>query len=252
MRSFRNVLTATVATALVLSACAVAVPANAAPLVDQTQTITNNGSGGPVCFDMGGVYTQGLGSAFTAGLSGLLSSIEFPITGTSALSSGFTVTVWNVDEVSGLPTGPAIAAQAVSLETLNPLRNGGNLNVVFDTPPTIVAAEKYAFLMDFPATCTGSYNQVTLALGISDPDKIYFTRQNNAFVLGSGYGMSFTTSVEVPTPTPSPSASASPTTAPAASLAKTGAEVDWLLLGSLIAVVSGAGFFALGRRRRTE
>jgi LPXTG-motif cell wall-anchored protein len=68
--------------------------------------------------------------------------------------------------------------------------------------------------------------------------------------------MSFTTYVEVPTPTPtptpSPSASASPTTAPAASLAKTGAEVDWLSLGSLIAVVAGTGFFALGRRKRTE
>jgi hypothetical protein len=42
-----------------------------------------------------------------------------------------------------------------------------------------------------------------------------------------------------PTPTP-------PT------LAKTGAEVDWLLLGSLIAVVAGAGLFALGRGRRTD
>jgi LPXTG-motif cell wall-anchored protein len=50
-------------------------------------------------------------------------------------------------------------------------------------------------------------------------------------------------------PTPS---QPTPTTAPAASLAKTGAEVDWLLLGSLIAVVAGAGFFALGRRKRTE
>lgn len=53
------------------------------------------------------------------------------------------------------------------------------------------------------------------------------------------------------TPAPTPSPSASPTTVPAASLAKTGAEVDWLLLGSLIAVVAGAGFLALGRRKRT-
>jgi hypothetical protein len=49
-------------------------------------------------------------------------------------------------------------------------------------------------------------------------------------------------------PAPSPS----PSTAPAASLAKTGAEVDWLLIGSLIAVVAGAGLFALGRGRRTD
>lgn len=38
----------------------------------------------------------------------------------------------------------------------------------------------------------------------------------------------------------------------AASLAKTGAEVERLALGSLIAVVAGAGLFAIGRRKRTE
>jgi LPXTG-motif cell wall-anchored protein len=42
-----------------------------------------------------------------------------------------------------------------------------------------------------------------------------------------------------PTPTP-------PT------LAKTGAEVDWLLLGSLIAVVAGAGSLTFSRRKRTQ
>ena len=46
-----------------------------------------------------------------------------------------------------------------------------------------------------------------------------------------------------------------PPQAPAAStasttLAATGAEVEWLALGSLIAVVAGAVFFALGRRKR--
>lgn len=38
----------------------------------------------------------------------------------------------------------------------------------------------------------------------------------------------------------------------AASLAKTGAEVERLALGSLIAVVAGAGLFAIGRRKRTQ
>lgn len=42
------------------------------------------------------------------------------------------------------------------------------------------------------------------------------------------------------------------TTAPAASLAKTGAEVDWLAFGSLIAVVAGAGFLTASGRRRTQ
>jgi hypothetical protein len=47
-----------------------------------------------------------------------------------------------------------------------------------------------------------------------------------------------TTSIPATTPTTTP-----PT------LATTGAEVEWLAIGSLIAVVAGAGFFALGRRK---
>jgi hypothetical protein len=39
--------------------------------------------------------------------------------------------------------------------------------------------------------------------------------------------------------------------APPSALATTGAHVDWLVFGSLTAVAAGAGFFALGRRKRT-
>jgi hypothetical protein len=46
-------------------------------------------------------------------------------------------------------------------------------------------------------------------------------------------------------PPQAPAASTAPTT-----LATTGAEVEWLAIGSLIAVAAGAGFFALGRRKR--
>jgi hypothetical protein len=52
------------------------------------------------------------------------------------------------------------------------------------------------------------------------------------------------TSTSTPTPTPTPT--------PGRALAKTGAEVDWLLTGSLLAIVAGAVLFALGRGRRTE
>jgi hypothetical protein len=48
-----------------------------------------------------------------------------------------------------------------------------------------------------------------------------------------------TTSISATTPTTTPT-----------TLATTGAEVEWLAIGSLIAVVAGAGFFALGRRKR--
>jgi hypothetical protein len=38
---------------------------------------------------------------------------------------------------------------------------------------------------------------------------------------------------------------------PTPTLATTGPDVELLLIGSLIAVVAGAGFLALGRRKRT-
>jgi hypothetical protein len=43
-----------------------------------------------------------------------------------------------------------------------------------------------------------------------------------------------------------------PTTTTPTTLAATGADLQWLAVGSLIAVVAGAGFFALGRRKRTQ
>jgi hypothetical protein len=72
-----------------------------------------------------------------------------------------------------------------------------------------------------------------------------------ATAIWSRYGGSndFIQSSHILNPIPS---QPTPTTAPAASLAKTGAEVDWLGLGSLFAVVAGAGLFAMGRGRRTE
>jgi hypothetical protein len=47
-----------------------------------------------------------------------------------------------------------------------------------------------------------------------------------------------------------PTGGSTPASPAATTLATTGAEVEWLALGSLIAVVAGAGFFALGRRNR--
>lgn len=240
MRSFRKVLTSTVATALVLSACGVAIPANAAPMVDQTQTITDIGSTSAMCLDMIGIYTLGIGSTFTAGVSGLLTSIEFPISYANS-NRGASVNIWSVDDISGLPTGSPIASQAVSLATLSSLQNGGNLNVVFDTPITIVAAGKYAFTIDLAADCTGGMNQVGFRMGLSDPDKRTVYREYSDATVDPAYGISFTTFVENQSP---------PASAPDASLAATGAEVSWILLGSLSAIVTGAGFLALGRRQR--
>jgi LPXTG-motif cell wall-anchored protein len=61
-----------------------------------------------------------------------------------------------------------------------------------------------------------------------------------AFIQSSTLGSSNSTTAPPITPATTP---ITPT------LAATGAEVEWLALGSLIAVVAGAGFFALGRRK---
>jgi LPXTG-motif cell wall-anchored protein len=54
-----------------------------------------------------------------------------------------------------------------------------------------------------------------------------------------------------PTTTPTtPTTTPTTTSTTTSTLATTGAEVEWLAIGSLIAVVAGAGFFALGRRKR--
>jgi LPXTG-motif cell wall-anchored protein len=58
------------------------------------------------------------------------------------------------------------------------------------------------------------------------------------------WGVTYINSTSPGSTTPIPATT--PTT-----LATTGAEVEWLALSSLIAVVAGAGFFALGRRKRT-
>jgi LPXTG-motif cell wall-anchored protein len=57
------------------------------------------------------------------------------------------------------------------------------------------------------------------------------------------WGVTYINSTSSGSTTPIPAATAT-------KLASTGAEVEWLAIGSLIAVVAGAGFFALGRRKR--
>ena len=92
---------------------------------------------------------------------------------------------------------------------------------------------------------------LSAAGGNADRPKVTVSSTGLATAIWSRYGGSndFIQSSHILNPIPS---QPTPTTAPAASLAKTGAEVDWLGLGSLFAVVAGAGLFAMGRGRRTE
>jgi hypothetical protein len=206
---------------------------------------------------MGFYNSFSFGSTFTAVVSGLLTSVELPIVDATSVNPyddgdgiGATMNIWMVDGISGMPTGLPMASEEITPANLNSLQGGGNLTVFFDTPPAVVATGKYAFTIDFPAQCPGVYDSLTISYGISDSGEKLINKDSVSTQIDPMYGIGFKTFVEVPTPAPNPTPT--PTTAPAASLAKTGAEVDWLLLGSLIAVVAGAGLFALGRGRRTE
>jgi hypothetical protein len=76
-----------------------------------------------------------------------------------------------------------------------------------------------------------------------DPEETFFSV---GYVLRSGDNVSLgSDAIWIPGVRTTP-------TTPAATLANTGAEVELLALGSFIAVVAGAGFFALGRGRRTQ
>jgi hypothetical protein len=82
-----------------------------------------------------------------------------------------------------------------------------------------------------------------------DPEETFFSV---GYVLRSGDNVSLgSDAIWIPGVGTTQTAPAA-TTAPAAMLANTGAEVEMLALGSFIAVIAGAGFFALGRGRRTE
>jgi hypothetical protein len=218
----------------------IAAPVSAAPVVDQTQTVTLVGISGPSCVDMGGVYNMGVGSTFTAGVSGLLTSIDVPIAGT-ATPSGLTMNVWNADGVSGLPTGAPIASQTVSVATLNSLASGGNLSVGFGTPATVVATNKYVFTLDFPADCAGSSYSLWMDVGEAPSDKRRVANVSGSFYIHPQYGLGFTTYVESP-----------PTQTPPSELSSTGidrAGLGQLIGGSALVVALGAVMLSATRRR---
>jgi hypothetical protein len=170
--------------------CAGASPALAAPVVDQTQTLTAAGEAAVSCFiDMSSdPQCQELGSTFTAGISGRLTSIDVP-TIRHTTPADLTVNVWNVDAVTGFPTGSAIATQVIPAASFV---SGGTISVTFSTPATVVAGTGYVFTLEFPLSSASSSTGMLLALGFSPADK----RLARFSSIDPDYGISFTTYVD--------------------------------------------------------
>jgi hypothetical protein len=125
-------------------------PASAAPVVDQTQSGASIGVMRVSFLTVGAPPPEGLGSQFTAGVSGQLTQIDIPVTDALSASGtflGVQVSVYSVDSF-GVPTGGPLAVQDVPGAVIATLAAGGTLNVVFSTPATVAAGTPYAFVVE--------------------------------------------------------------------------------------------------------
>jgi LPXTG-motif cell wall-anchored protein len=161
-----------------------------------------------------------------------------------------------VKNVLGTPP----AAQIVSWNPTNISDSGTNPNhtpsqaATVTTPNTGGGAISYSVVDAGSSGCTvNSSTGVITRTAIGDCR----VRATAAAVTGSYYSaykeVTFSFSVTAtPTPTTAPAATATPTptVAPLARLATTGANLEWLLVAGLLAVIAGSGFIAFSRRKR--
>ena len=234
-------------------------PAQAAPVADQTQSGLTGTNIQASILQMGPtvIGTTDIGSSFTAGLSGQLTSIEVQ---TSAYSGGFPAhdaeaKVWIVDG-AGLPTGTALATATIPVASLNPT---GTLTITFATPATVTAGTNYAFTIGFVEQTGATVSQLTFPTGIAPAGKHFVSLANGTPGLHSPYGINFTTYVESVAPEdPSdeeppapedPSDEEPPAGASDEELADTGANASAVVaLAPLVAMVLLAGALIVRRR----
>jgi hypothetical protein len=173
-------------------------PAYAAPVADQTQSgLTGTGAGVMMIQNLGTgavLFKTEMGSSFTAGLTGQLTSIEVQV---SAYSSGFPAhgaqaKVWSVDG-SGLPTGAALATQTIPVASLA----AGALTVDFTTPANVTAGTHYVFTIGFIETTGAFMSQLSFDGGISPAGKrVAGFAGGGTPYLDTEYGINFTTYVD--------------------------------------------------------
>jgi LPXTG-motif cell wall-anchored protein len=167
-----------------------ALPAFAVPVVDQTQTVTAAGETSVSCYEPspGVPVCVEQGSTFTAGMSGRLTSIDVP-TIRNVNPVDLTVSVWNANAATGLPTGSAIATQEIPAASLV---SGETVSVAFTSPATVVAGTDYVFILGFPLSSASTGPGMLLSLGVSPADK----RLASFTSIDPEYGISFTTYVD--------------------------------------------------------
>lgn len=159
-----------------------------AEVADQSQSITT-GPGGYYC-SPGTSAAFEEGNAFTAGLSGNLTGLDIPIT-TPATTNGDGIVVSIYATTGGLPTGTALATQAVAAADIH---ENSTLHVTFATPAKVTAGGTYAFAWKFP-TCAGALHQFDYFENTPGAGKQLVNFDGSVWTTDATKGMSFTTYV---------------------------------------------------------
>lgn len=240
-------------------ALSVVVPmsAQAAVQADQTQNLSVIGSFGPMCQPPGMMFPFGMlnkdGSTFTAGVTGDLTTIEFPVIWTQT-TANLTVNIWA--DSGGLPTGSALATQVLTSADLTPVASGGMLEVNFTTPAAVTAGTPYIFTFGFDSCSQSAQMSVGMVNAPSDKHRIWY-QTGQSWAPDASHGMNFTTFVDVPAQnnnsSSSPTPSSSSTSSASSTLADTGQNQGWLWsLAGFGALLIAAGAQVVARKRHTR
>ena len=192
MSKFRAII----GTALgLLVAATGSISALAAPVADQTQNLSPVGSFGSMCIPPGMFPNMQLnknGSTFTAGVSGRLAKIEFPVIWTQD-TADLTVNVWA--DSNGLPSGQPLATEVIPAANLTPISTGGTLVVAFTTPATVTSGTPYIFTFGFESCSQTVQMSVDMVNPPSDKHRISF-QTGQSWAPDASRGMNFTTYVD--------------------------------------------------------
>lgn len=249
----RKLLASAVFATAVLSSVLLASSALATPASDQTQTVTNQGSTSAICSTGMMAINYAIGSTFTAGVTGNLTSVDIPVM-QNAGNADVTVSIYALS--NGVPSGQALATETFLGSSLTSIANGGTFSAVFSSPAAVVSGNSYAFSFRFPSCA--SYAQMVVRVGSTPADKrlVYNQNSNPNWTVDNNYGIAFTTYVEVPQVQSSPSASSSSSVVPSSApqLAVTSAPnlagmFGWLSFATLL-IGAGSALITQKLRKR--
>ena len=225
--------------AVVALTLSVAYPASATPTSDQSQSGLSGGTDITPLYNPAGPFDVAVGSGFTAGISGGLTSISMSYSSiTNPDSLNYEFKLWNVDG-TGTPTGSPIATQVIPGTDYPTTASAGTIIVTFATPAIVAAGTPYAFTLGFVAGGTNTSSLVIpTGSGAAPSDKQYV-----GITMGTPArytaGINFETFVDPELPG---------SELPVAELAKTGLTPESLTILVMMLMICGLGATFVARK----